>query len=98
MRSYLALAYAGLNDSDNALKQARQAVADYENDAIVKPRAEIWLAKIQTRFGDFDSVLAALPHLLEVPNGISPGDLRFSPFWDPLRNDPRFLKLPPQKR
>ena len=42
---------------------------------------------------DIDSAIAALPHLLEVPNGETPGDLRVSPTWDPLRNDPRFQKL-----
>jgi hypothetical protein len=45
--------------------------------------------------------MAALPHLLEVPGGIRPGNLRFSPYWDPLRKDPRFqalLKNPPPVR
>jgi TolB-like protein/cytochrome c-type biogenesis protein CcmH/NrfG len=93
VRSFLALAYAGLGDKQAALEQARQAVADYENDAVVKPLSRAWLAKIQARFGDFDSVIADLPHLLEEPGGVMPGDLRFSPFWDPLRKDPRFQQL-----
>jgi hypothetical protein len=45
--------------------------------------------------------MVSLPHLLEVPGGISPGDLRFSPYWDPLRKNPRFealLKNPPPVR
>ncbi|TMJ55095.1 MAG: tetratricopeptide repeat protein [Alphaproteobacteria bacterium] len=89
----LALAYAGLGDKEKALEQARRAVADYETDAVSKPQAEIALAQIQTRFGDFDSAIAALPHLLEVPAGINVADLRFDPFWDPLRKDPRFEKI-----
>jgi hypothetical protein len=68
-------------------------VADYETDAVVKPRAEAALAQIQARFGDFDSAIAALPHLLEVPSGINVADLRFDPLWDPLRGDPRFEKI-----
>jgi len=58
-----------------------------------KPAAEIALAQIQARFGDIDSAIAAIPHLLEVPAGITRADLRFNPFWDPLRGDPRFQKL-----
>jgi TolB-like protein/Flp pilus assembly protein TadD len=89
----LALAYAGLGDKEKALEQARRAVTDYETDAVAKPQAEIALAQIQVRFGDFDSAIAALPHLLEVPAGINVADLRFDPLWDPLRKDPRFEKI-----
>src|SRR5262249_15826978 len=92
-RSLLAMAYAGLADKQKALAEAKQAVADYESDAVVKPSAELWLAKIQARFEDFDSAIAALQHLLKVRGGVTPGDLRFSPFWDPLRKDPRFEQI-----
>ena len=84
---------AGLGDKEHALAEPRQAVADYENDAVVKPNAEVWPAKIPIRFGDFDSALAALPRLLKVPGGATPGDLRFSPFWDPLRKERCFREL-----
>ena len=89
----LALAYAGLGEKEKALEQAQRAVKDYDMDAVNKPSAEIALAQIQARFGDFDSAIAALPHLLEVPAGITPADLLFNPLWDPLRKDPRFQKL-----
>ena len=91
--SFLALAYAGLGDKKKALEQARQGVSDYDRDALAKPPAEAILAQIQARFGDIDSAIAAIPHLLEVPAGITRADLRFNPFWDPLRKDPRFQKL-----
>src|SRR5882724_635161 len=90
---FLAYAYAYLGEKDKALEQARQAIADYASDALSKPFAETTLAIVQAQFGDIDSAIAALPHLLEVPNGETPGDLRMSPAWDPLRNDPRFQKL-----
>jgi TolB-like protein/cytochrome c-type biogenesis protein CcmH/NrfG len=89
----LALAYAGLGDKEKALEQAKRAVKDYDNDAVNKPAAEAALAQVQALFGDHDSAIAALPHLLEVPAGITRADLRFNPFWDPLRKDPRFQKL-----
>jgi len=91
--SILAQAYAGLNEKENALQQAGQAVKDYDGDAINQPQAKVPLAQIQARFGDIDSAIAALPHLLEVPAGLSVASLKFDPLWDPLRKDPRFQKL-----
>jgi len=90
---YLALAYAGLGDKEHGLEQARRAVIDCATDAVNKPEAETALAQIQARFGDRDAAIASLPHLLEVPAGITTADLRFNPLWDPLRKDPRFQKL-----
>jgi TolB-like protein/Tfp pilus assembly protein PilF len=89
----LAVAYAGLGEKEKALQQARDAVKAYETDAINKPQAETVLAQIQARFGDHDAAIAALPHLLEVPAGLTVANLKFDPMWDPLRKDPRFQKL-----
>jgi tetratricopeptide (TPR) repeat protein len=90
---YLAWVYAGLGDKEKALEQARRAIADYDSDAVVKPFAETSLAIVEAQLGDIDSAIAALPHLLEVPNGETCGDLRVNPLWDPLRKDPRFQQL-----
>jgi TolB-like protein/lipoprotein NlpI len=90
---FLALAYAGLGEKEKALAQAKRAVSDYADDAVTRPVAEGTLAQIQARFGDLDSAIAAIPHLLEVPAGITPADLRLNPYWDPLRQDPRFQKF-----
>jgi len=90
---YLAWAYAGLGEKVKALEQARHAIADYNSDALSKPFAETSLAIAEAQLGDIDSAIAALPHLLEVPNGETVGDLRINPLWDPLRKDPRFQKL-----
>jgi TolB-like protein/class 3 adenylate cyclase/Tfp pilus assembly protein PilF len=93
MPSCLAQVYAGLGEKEKALEQARHAIADYDNDALSKPFAEIALATVQSQVGEIDSAISALSHLLEVPNGETSGDLRINPFWDPLRKDPRFEKL-----
>jgi TolB-like protein/class 3 adenylate cyclase/Tfp pilus assembly protein PilF len=90
---YLAWVYAGLGEKEKALQQARHAISDYDNDALVKPFAEASLAIVQAQTGDIDSAIAALPHLLEMPNGETCGDLQTNPLWDPLRQDPRFQKL-----
>jgi tetratricopeptide (TPR) repeat protein len=89
----LALAYAGLGEKEKALEQAQRAIKDYETDAVNKPWSETTLAQIQARFGDHDAAIAALPHLLEVPAGLTIANLKLDPFWDPLRKDPRFQKL-----
>jgi TolB-like protein len=96
----LALSYAGLGEKEKALAEAREAVVDYQDDALDKPQAEIVLAQVEAQVGDVEAAIAALPHLLEVPNGLTPGLLRLDPYWDPLRKDPRFGKLigePPSK-
>lgn len=93
LRSFLAWAYTGLGEKEKALQEARASVTEYKDDALQKPPTEMWLACIQGYFGDADSAIAALPHLLEVPGGITRGQLRIDPIWDPLRKDPRFQKL-----
>jgi TolB-like protein len=91
--STLALAYAGLGEKAKALEQAQRAVKDYDMDAVNKPWALTTLAQIQARFGDLDAAIAALPHLLEVPAGLTIANLKLDPFWDPLRKNPRFAKI-----
>jgi TolB-like protein/Tfp pilus assembly protein PilF len=90
---FLAWDYAGLGEKEKALEQGRQGVTIYQNDVSAKPFAEGALAQIQARFGETDAALAAITRLLEVPAGLTPGNLRVDPFWDPLRKDPRFQKL-----
>ncbi len=90
---YLSWAYAGLGEKEKALEQARRGITDYDSDALSKPFAETALAIVQAQLGDIDSAIAALPHLLEVPNGETCGDLQINPLWDPLRKDRRFQKL-----
>src|SRR5262249_17326 len=92
-----ALAYAGLGEKEMALKQAQQSLKDYETDAIGKAQTAVAIAQVQAQLGDREAAVAALPHLLEVPAGITTADLKFNPFWDPLRKDPRFQKLCEEK-
>jgi TolB-like protein/Tfp pilus assembly protein PilF len=88
-----AMAYAGQGEKELALKQAQEALKQYETDAIGKAQTETAVAQIQAQLGDREAAIAALPHLLEVPAGLTTADLKFNPFWDPLRKDPRFQKL-----
>jgi tetratricopeptide (TPR) repeat protein len=92
-RSLLAMAYAGLADKPHALDEARQAVADNEKDAVIGPITEANRARVLAQIGEVDTTINTLPHLLQLPGGITPSDLRYSPFWDPLRKNPRFQEL-----
>ena len=90
---YFARAYAGLGDKANALREAKLAVKNNVNDATALPSAEIALAEVETHLGNDDAAIATLPHLLEIPGGLTVAELKLDPFWDPLRHDPRFQAL-----
>jgi len=87
------LIYACLGEREAALREARRAVELNARDAYKKPAEERNLVQVQILVGDNDAALAALPHLLQVPNGFTTADLRYDPLWDPLRSDPRFKAL-----
>jgi len=89
----LALAYAGLGDKRAALDTAAQAVEFYRDDAVAHADAEVNLAIVQAQVGDREAAIAALPHLLQVPAGLTLGQLRYEPLFDPIRGDPRVQKL-----
>jgi tetratricopeptide (TPR) repeat protein len=95
---FRAWAYAGLGNQQAALDEAKRAVADYKDDVLSYPFAQQWLAVVEAHFGDLDSAVAILPHLLEVPGGLTRGQLRLDAIWDPLRGDPAFQKLCEQKQ
>jgi hypothetical protein len=43
--------------------------------------------------GEKDLALQQLEEVVKIPGPISYGQLRLHPWWDPLRDDPRFEKL-----
>jgi TolB-like protein len=89
----LSAIYAGLGEKEKALQEAHRAIEEWRDDAISRATAEVDLALIQARLGDKDAALAALPHLLQVPAGLTIANLKYNPAWDSLRDDPRFQKL-----
>ncbi|MGA9852541.1 MAG: tetratricopeptide repeat protein [Gammaproteobacteria bacterium] len=90
---FIANAYAVLGKKDEALQWTHRDVVANSTCSLCKAGAEADLAAMQARFGDSDAALAALPHLLTVPNGLTVANLRLDPTWDPLRKDPRFQAL-----
>ena len=98
---YLAWVYAGLGEKEKALEQARRAIADYDGDALAKPYAEMALAIVEAQIGDIDSAIAALPHLLEMPNGETCGDLRDKSALGPAAQRsafPKALRRAPERK
>jgi TolB-like protein/cytochrome c-type biogenesis protein CcmH/NrfG len=88
-----AITYAGLGDEKQAMQWAKRGVELNAGDAFLQPRSEATLAQVEAAFGHVDAAVSMVPHLLEVPNGETRASMRLHPVWDPLRNDPAFLKL-----
>jgi TolB-like protein/Flp pilus assembly protein TadD/tRNA A-37 threonylcarbamoyl transferase component Bud32 len=94
----LALIDAELGDKEKAIREGRTACE------MLPPTKNaldgVWLmtnlARIYALTGEDDLALEQLEVLSKLPSswfGLSYGDLRLNPEWDPLRGDPRFGKL-----
>jgi TolB-like protein/class 3 adenylate cyclase/Tfp pilus assembly protein PilF len=97
----LAWTEACLGDKATAFAHAQQAIAALpaSKDAFVGPGYEDTLARIDAHFGEKDSAIGTLQHLLSISYGspATPALLRIDPDWDNLRKDPRFQKLCQEK-
>ena len=62
-------------------------------DKLSAPDTELDLARTQLWLGDDDAAIALLAHSLTVPYATTAALLRLDPFWQPLRNDPRFKAI-----
>jgi tetratricopeptide (TPR) repeat protein len=94
--------YALTGQKDLALKAAARAVmlCPRVKDSADGPRYEENLALIQTIVGENSRAILTLTQLLHTPYteaSVTPALLRLSPYWDPLRSDPRFQKLCEEK-
>jgi serine/threonine protein kinase/tetratricopeptide (TPR) repeat protein len=94
-RCVLGLIDAALGQKEEALREGRRAVEflPVEKDAIWGPAMHRYLAKIAAWVGDNDLACEQLAIATPVPSGVSYGQLKLMPWWDPLRGDPRFEKI-----
>ncbi len=89
----LALAYAGIGDKAAAQDASTRALDAYRDDAINHAASEIGKAIVDIETGNREAAIAALPHLLQIPAGLTVGLLKLDPVWDPIRDDLRVQKL-----
>ena len=90
----LGLIDAGLGRKEEALREGRRAVAllPREKDASNGAHMIEYLAMIAAWVGEKDLACAQLAVAVRPPIGLSYGQLKLLPYWDPLRGDPRFEK------
>ena len=107
LEAQLALADALLGEKDLALREVERAIMTL--DPITKTEMRlgygVYLALIQTVFGENSRAISTLTRLLKAPFGyidspipLTPALLRLDPAWDPLRADPAFQKLCQEKQ
>ena len=91
----LGLIDASLGRKEEALREGRRAVEllPAEKDALDGSAMVKYLAMIAAWVGDKDLACEQLAIAVRSPSGLSYGQLKLLPFWDPLRGDPRFDKL-----
>jgi serine/threonine-protein kinase len=91
---------AALGRKEEALAEGRRAteLCPISKDAVLGAELLRNLAVIHAWSGEKDQALKQLEDVLQVPSPISYGHLRLFPWWDPLRDDPRFERLVSQAR
>ena len=91
----LGLIDAGLGRKDDALREGQRAVEllPMEKDAMDGAAMIEYLAMIAAWLGDKDLACEQLAGVIRSPSGLSYGELKLLPLWDPLRGDARFEKL-----
>jgi TolB-like protein/Tfp pilus assembly protein PilF len=93
--SALGLIDAGLGRKEEAMREGRRAVEllPPEKDALDGSATVKYLAMIAAWIGDKDLAFQQLATAVRIPSGLTYGELKLLPSWDPLRGDPRFEKL-----
>ena len=95
---------AGLGHKSDAIAEGKRAceLLPVSKDPLDGPFYVTNLALIYAWVGEKDLALEQLAISAEIPAGVTYGELKLSPIWDPLRSDPRFEKivasLAPQQR
>ncbi len=94
LRSALGLAYAGLGQKDDAVREGRLAAElhSYERDALADWRLHD-LARIYAMTDEPQLAIEQLEFLMSVPSWMSPALARLDPTFVSLRDEPRYREL-----
>jgi serine/threonine protein kinase len=90
--TYLAIIDAYLSRNQEAIEEARRAVRMCP-DGEDGPLLMCHLAVVYAITNEPDLAFQVLDVSIKTPGGVTYGDLKLNPDWDPLRADPRFDKL-----
>jgi len=91
----LSFAYSGLGRHEESINICREALKadNMSNDVLQTANILIHLAMAYTSLGMEDESIDLLEDLLSRPSVMTAGYLKVDPVWDPLRDNPRFIKL-----
>jgi len=91
----LGLIDAGLGRNEDALREGHRALEllPVEKDGAEGMVMVKYLAMIAAWVGEKNLACEQLAVALHGPSGLTYGELKLLPFWDPLRGDPRFEKI-----
>jgi tetratricopeptide (TPR) repeat protein len=92
---FLGLSLAYMGRKADAVREGRRGVEllPISRDAGTGTYMQHQLVRIYLLVGEPEQALDQLEPLLKVPYYLSPGWLRIDPTFDPLRKNPRFMKL-----
>lgn len=84
-----------LSNKEVAISEAEHGaeMLPVKQDAIDGPGIQMNLAVVYAWTGDLDLAFATLSSLTKTPGGAYYGYLKRDPYWEPLRQDPRYEKL-----
>jgi len=93
--SEVAVLDALLNDKETAISEGKRAaeMLPISKDALKGPGVLLNLAVVYAWTGELDLAFDTLGPLTKIPRGIFYGQLKREPYWEPLRQDPRYDKL-----
>lgn len=93
--SQLAVVDALLDNKEQAISEAKRAVEllPISKDALGGPYMELNLAVVYAWTDESDRAFEILRSLTTIPNGLFYGQFKREPYWEPLRQDPRYQKL-----